>query len=192
MLDDGLWNATWTAHTVEGITSLPSKRHGCFPNCGKMMKDGEQVYRIIMCWCACLLYIVDNGVVSCFFISLNTMLGYIMIIVYIFFEHEQHQGDLGTNSHQNACFGYHSKLSTTGYPGCLALHRTDLALQLLRWQCHPDTSGEGIHETLAKVASMNKPETGISVGFKKSEPKTKEMLVLFLGMLCFGDVQVVL
>ena len=114
------------------------------------------------------------------------MLGYIMIIVYIFFEHEQHQGDLGTNSHQNACFGHHSKLSTTGYPGCLALHRTDLALQLLRWQCHPDTSGEGIHETLAKVASMNKPETGISVGKKNRSPKQRRCWCCFWGCCVWG------
>lgn len=69
---------------------------------------------------------------------------------------------VGINSHQMPRTFFQA-FHNWVYPGCLALHRSDLALQLLRWQCHPDTSGEGIHETLAKVASMNRPETGISV-----------------------------
>lgn len=97
------------------------------------------------------------------------MFGYIRILDYIIYIYivgkiEQHQGDgwnqLPPNAKKMGTFfqTFHNWV----YPGCLALHRSDLALQLLRWQCHPDTSGEGIHETLAKVASMNRPETGIS------------------------------
>lgn len=83
----------------------------------------------------------------------------IFYIIYIVGIIEQHQGD-GWNQLPPNAF---EMVTVQSYPGCLALHRSDLALQLLRWQCHPDTSGEGLQETLAKVASMNRPETGILV-----------------------------